>query len=531
MSVRPPLTPHRFAEGASPERPHRRIRPEDVLRTLLIASIVLIAGLVLGSFTKNELIGRGTPYFVLAAGAGVLLTALAYRNIEWVMLAYVAVVWVSVGATPDVAVGTNTGSGHGLALAHIGMAFLLLVWCLRSATRQAFPFVHLPLNFLLVFYLFVNIVSAFNGTVFWDKEVAQYYQNMGDRNGGRTPALVVAFEIVIRMMSLGAFWLFANNLRDTLWVRRASWMLLTPGIVLFATVVLHLPLPVNAYSVLLEIVLACTLFAWLLEPRAAGVAARRGLRFWGWLLLGGLVVQIFYVNLNWVSGWWGLFVGLYTVAFLRSRRLFFGMALLGLCLYVAGQAFLQATVVHKVQTSGDTLRFAMAHAALMYALKFPLGVGVGNYRSYNIYYGSAGKWNTSTFTSAHSFYSQALSESGFLGLIAAVLFIVVGLVMVARFYQKMPPGPSRTFVLGIAGMWAGICAASGIGDYLIPVYYNGAIATTATTIYAWIGLGIAVAHARLYGLVSDAPPQAAEAAPVLPEAAEYYPRRLGNDPS
>ena len=88
------------------------------------------------------------------------------------------------------------------------------------------------------------------------------------------------FEIFIRFLSAAAFWLFANNLRDEVWVRRASWLLLLPGAIVFLIHFVPVHLPLNPYSVLLEIVLSCTLFAWLIEPRAPGVPAHRGLRFW-----------------------------------------------------------------------------------------------------------------------------------------------------------------------------------------------------------------------------------------------------------
>lgn len=520
----------RFAEMTFAEVTQRRLRVEDVLRGLFIAGVLLVVGFLLGNFTFNEIQGRGTPYFVLALALGVLLTAAAYYKIEWALLAFVFIAWVQIGATPDVATGVSSGTGKGLGLTQVGMTFLLFIWALRSAARQQFSFVRLPLNAILVVFLAFNVLSCFNGIIFWDSAVARYYEGMGDRGGGRTPLLVNLFEIVLRLLSVGAFWLFANNLRDAVWVRRASWLLLLPGASTALCYLLGIHVPTNSYAVLLEVVVACTLFAWLLEPRAEGVPARRGLRALGWLALAVLIYQVFRLNLNWVSGWFGLFAGLYCVAFLRSKRLFAVLLVVGLLAYLAGHAFLQQTVVHKVDTSGDLQRFGMMHAALYYALRYPLGVGPGNYRSYNAYFGSPAMWNTSTFSSAHGYYSQMLSEMGFVGLFLTALFVLTGLVMVARFYQRLPVGPSRTFVLGIAGMWAGVCAACGIGDYLIPVYHNNGVYTMGTTIYGWIGLGIAVAQARLYGLVSDQ--KAAPAvAPPLPNAAEYYPRRLDRESS
>ena len=145
--------------------------------------------------------------------------------------------------------------------------------------------------------------------LFWDPAVARFW---GPPNGGRTPLPVVVFEVGIKFLAVASFWLFANNLRDEAWVRRASWLLLLPGLLIFIRPLCSAStLPLNPYSVLLEIVVSCTLFAWLIEPRAPGVPARSGLRFWGWLLLAGLVYQMFRMNITWVSGWFGLFVGLY----------------------------------------------------------------------------------------------------------------------------------------------------------------------------------------------------------------------------
>ena len=526
MSVRQTLEDPPRSESLRPGVAPRRVRPEDVLRGLLISAIVLVVGIFLGNFTKNEILGRGTPYYVLAASLGVVLTAVAYYKIETVMVLFLAVVWIAVGSSPSVATGVSSGTGKSVGLSQIGMSFLIFIWLLRAAVRRQLPISRLPINGLLVLYLAFNILSVINGAIFWDPLVATFW---GPPTGGRTPLVVNVFELLVRFLSAGAFWLFANNLRDAAWVRRASWLLLLPGLIVLLIHFVPVHLPLNPYSVLLEIVLACTLFAWLIEPRTAGVSAQRGLRFWGWLVLGVLVFQMFRMNINWVSGWFGLFVALYFVAFLRSRRLFVGLALGGLLLYVVGHGFLQTMVVHKIQTSGDTARFSMARGALLFALKFPLGIGPGNYRSYNIYYGRPVVWNTGYFPFSHSFYSQTLSELGFGGLILTILFILAGVIMVSRFYHQMPLGTPRTFVLGIAGMWVGISAASGIGDYLIPVYYNAAVITLATTLYTWMGLGIAVANARLYGLVVDEKPH--HVAPPSVDVSEYYPRRMGREPA
>jgi hypothetical protein len=329
---------------------------------------------------------------------------------------------------------------------------------------------------------------------------------------------------------VGAFWLFANNLQDDVWLRRITWLFLLPSALVVLNYLFHLNIPTQGYTQLLEGVSACTLFAWLLEPVAPGAPDRRGLRRLGWLAFAVIVAFNAVLDLRWVSGALDLYGGLYFVAFLKNKRLFWTMVLAGVVLYFASHAILEATVIHKIKTSGDLFRFSMARASVMYAMKFPLGIGVGNYRTYNAYFGLPSVWNTSTFSSAHGFYSQMLSEMGFAGLILVIAYMLTALGALAHFYRKLPVGWHRTTILGLGGMWAGITLSAALGDYVIPSYHNGGVYTFSSTIYGWIGLGIAYAHARRCGLVSDQPQKADAAAPV-PTSADYYPRQLGRDVS
>ncbi len=496
------------------------LRLEDALRLLLAALVVLAGGLALGGFTFSQLAGRGTAYFVLALALAVVLTALAYYRFAWCLAAFVLVIWVSFGRTPDLATGVSSGTGKALFPAELGTLFLLFVWLLRALGGKARPpWTRTPLDVPLCVYLAFCAWTATNGALFWDIHLTRFYAGLGTE--GRTAPPVIAIELLLRALSAGAFWLMASNLTETKWQRRASVLLAVPGFLVFLSHLHVLPALGNVYDTLLTIATATLLWAWLLDSRSR----HRALRAWGWALLAALVFQVFFLNLRWISGWTGLFAGLLFVAWLRSRRLFAGLALTGTALALAAAPFLQANVIHKMQQVGDFDRFALARGALLYALHFPLGIGPGNYRAYNFYYGAPAQWNTTTYTSAHNFYAQALAEMGFGGLLVTLWMVISGLALLARWYRQMPSGWARTATLGIAGQWAGLCAASFIGDYLVPVYHNGGLANMATTLYAWLGLGLAAALAHSQGVLwprrvkRDAPP-------VLPPAALYYPRRL-----
>jgi hypothetical protein len=498
---------HDAGDGEAPLN-DRGVTPEAILRGFSVGLLVVLSGLALGGFTFHEMATRGTAYFVVAACLGIVLTAFAYQKFQMALVFSIALMFMRIGGTPGIAEG-GSGEGKGIYPVQIEAAFLLFIWALRGIGMRNFHITRTPMNGFLVAYLLYSVWSAINGWMFWDPMVTHYW---GGLPGGKTAPQVIVLEIVLSILSIGMFWVMASNLTDPKWLRRASFLLLLPGLMSFLAHVRLMPEISNVYDVLTQIVLTCTIFAWLLE----NPGARPGLRLLAVLFLMGLVFQTFFLNIRWISGWIGMFAGLLCVAWLKSKKLCVAMVCTGVALVLLAQPFLKASVLHKVQTSGDLDRFSMMRASLMYALKFPLGIGPGNYRAYNAYYGGRSMWNTSEYTSAHDFYAQVLSERGFIGLILALSWVIMGGIMLARFYKRTPPGFSRTVTLGIAGMWAGMCASSVIGDYLIPVYHNGGLANMGTTIYAWIGLGIAVAHARQSGLLAREPVTPSIAAPQPP---------------
>ena len=528
MSLTPPSTVRPFIPAAettdAPFTPHavgRGLRLEDALRLLLAGAVVAGAGLALGGFTFHEVAGRGTGYYVVALCLAVIFSAVAYYQFEGCLTLLIGIIWIDLGQTPDLATGVSSGTGKALYPVELAILFLLFIWGVRRLSKKQGRSPGTPINRLLWIYLAFSAWTAINGYLFWDSTLAHIYA--GTPGDGRPPTQVVILELALRVLSFGTFWMFASSIINPQWLRRASMMLLLPGVLVLLSYFHVLPIPASNWSLLLETSLACALFAWLLEtpdaPPARKSAAILGIAI--------VIVQVFLLSITWISGWLSLFAGLLFVAFLKSKRLFTGLICAAIAIALCVQPFLQEKIVHKIQTSGDLDRVSMMRGAVLYAMHFPLGIGVGNYRAYNTYYGSSAVWNTSGYTSAHNFYAQALSEMGFVGLCFTITWVVGGLVMLARFYGRMPAGFSRTMMLAIAGMWAGISSASMVGDYLIPVYYNGGLGHLSTTIYAWIGLGLAVAHARRAGVLEPV------SGPVLslPPARErhgtrQYPRRF-----
>jgi O-antigen ligase len=150
-------------------------------------------------------------------------------------------------------------------------------------------------------------------------------------------------------------------------------------------------------------------------------------------------------------------------------------------------------------------RSEMVRAAVLYATKFPLGIGLGNYRQYNLWYGSKEMWDTTTFSSAHGTIGQTLSETGFLGLLTLLLLLAAVVRMLYSVWRVLPAGPAKSYTLGALGGVLGIYASAAFnGDYIFPTYHNGGLFNFSGTVYQFFLIGVVGAIAREHGIVFGA---------------------------
>jgi hypothetical protein len=152
----------------------------------------------------------------------------------------------------------------------------------------------------------------------------------------------------------------------------------------------------------------------------------------------------------------------------------------------------------------DNDRGRMMRAAVKYAYYFPFGIGLGNYRSYNKYFGQTTVWDTTTFTSAHGTYSQALTETGWPGFLALLAIVYGSCRMMRQYYIRLPKKSwARFYVLGGYGACVGTFFSSIIGDYIFPTYHNGGLNSFGNCVYTWFVIGITISIGQEYGLRWD----------------------------
>ncbi len=212
------------------------------------------------------------------------------------------------------------------------------------------------------------------------------------------------------------------------------------------------------------------------------------------------------VGAEWVSGLVAVSISLMLVLFRVRRTLFWWMiAVVGVFVLVRADSVVEriyrpnfyagGQMQWGTRTLGDRApwmfendRTRMLIAAVRYAEAFPLGVGPGNYRMVNQYYGRRDVWNTTQFTSAHGTIAQTLSETGWVGLLS--LLAMIGAIL-HRLWQR---SKHDTVVTGIAAGCTAIALASLLGDYLFPTYHNGGLAHFGATVVFWLAAGVGIAR-------------------------------------
>lgn len=457
--------------------------PERVAAVSRNVALVAAAGIAFGVFAT----AANVYYVVITVAAAALAIVVAWK-FEAALMLYALVAFVPWGETPHLAVG-GSGLGKGLYVSEIMLGFLLAIWLgkyllgalPRDRIRTGF---HIP----IILYLAYSVLNVVHSFLFWDAHVSKLHQH---------PSVNI-IEIGLRFLSAGAFLMLATSVGSPRWLRWTTLFVMIPGLYNLANALMGNLLPISApWWPLVALLPVCYCWAVALDREQA-----RWKRLGGAAVVGAAIFVIGIQSIAWVSGWLGLLVSLAVVTFLRNRRLFVAAALLGCVVALTGWTFFHENVVTESQASGDYDRFDLLRGAWKYASTFPLGVGLGNYRSYNsFHYGE--KWGTTTYTSAHGTYAQHLSEMGLPGLALLAAVLVCGLGWMAARCREARNARTKTYLLASVGQMAGIGCAAFFGDYILPSYHNGGLVTFSATVYSWIIWGLAAAHVRLdsYGSV------------------------------
>lgn len=472
----------------------------ELQRKTTLAVLAGAGGLGIGLLTLLLAGPTGTGEWLGLVLLGAIVSFVLVRHFEAGVVAFLSVCWIAIG-TPTLAQGGSGGGGQRLLLSQAGLLVLLLMWAGRQLVKgKEARWYATPLNAPIFWYLVICIWSTLNSLIFPNEHVM----------AGPTKQFIQVnvLEMLIRILALGGLLMLGNTLSGK-WIKAACVAALLPGLATFSGL---LPfVPASHFLAFPQILTMAVLFAVVLTNYGP---------VWLRVLCGlfalGIFGLYFLKGTEWVSGWLGALVALSLITFVTRRKVFWvTLCAVGVVVLFNAPYFYNKVYKSNFYGSGPTRdrarvgqmgtfqndRTRMLAASIRYADTFPLGIGLGNYRAYNQYFGRVDVWNTTVFTSAHGTYSQALSETGWLGLGTLLALVIACGRLLKRLYFALDSGWQKTFVLGTWGGSVGIFCAAFLGDYLFPTYHNGGMGSFGACVYTWLFIGLSVAISCENGIV------------------------------
>ncbi len=302
----------------------------------------------------------------------------------------------------------------------------------------------------------------------------------------------------IFLLSFAAFILVAHQVRDIIWLK---WM-----------VFLYLGLGSLAVIIGLRVLPAYqTLNYMLLHPKTTG-----GSLFWLWLsamsfsqilfnkqldmkwrtALTVILLGYLYLTLDrnraWTSGWAPALTSFFVIIWVARPKWAMPLTMVGVAgVILMFQPIYNAVFIGDNEYSTVTRLEAWRIVGQIIKVNPILGLGPGNYYNYTILFPILG-WYVEF--NSHNNYVDIVAQTGILGLICYIWFLVVIWRLGWGLRNEVPrDGFTQAFIYGTLGGLAGSVVAGMLGDWVLPFVYNIGIYGLRSSIYAWFFLGALVA--------------------------------------
>jgi len=233
---------------------------------------------------------------------------------------------------------------------------------------------------------------------------------------------------------------------------------------------------------------------WTVIPAYGLLIAQPKLRwYWRVLLLIIIAVTLYQtavVNADWISGWAPTIVALFAATFLRSKKAFLVLLVIGAITVYSGQGFFTQVADDNINDGSlerlslweQNWRVVRAH--------WLLGTGPAGYALYYMtYYRDDAR-------STHNNYMDILAQFGFSGTVAWLWLALTGIYEGWRLTRRAPPGFLRALAIIATAGWVGAQASMFFGDWVLPFAYNQGVGGYKYTVYTWLFLGtlISIRH-------------------------------------
>lgn len=216
--------------------------------------------------------------------------------------------------------------------------------------------------------------------------------------------------------------------------------------------------------------------------------------------LGGFLAVMIYVALSqlyiWKSGWIPALVVVFVVSWIGFPRFRIpGLIVAGgaVLLYLFGNL---GDVVAGGEDYSIMTRVVAWNLVLEIVKVNPiLGLGMSNYYWYTPLFPILGY---SVNYNSHNNYIDIIAQTGIIGLVVFLWFIVeVGRVGWSLL-ERVPEGFARAYVIGSLGGLAGMIVSGMLGDWILPFVYNVGLHGLRASLIGWLFLGGLVALEQIY---------------------------------
>ena len=384
-------------------------------------------------------------------------------------------------------ISIGTGTQSQLNVAFVGVPVLGGLWLLEMVRNRSIHMAPSNTTLPLLGFVLTTTISFIVGYLPWNvfAQLAPIRAQLGAWG-------IIAF-------SAGAFWLAANRIRSTLWLKRLVWVFLILGSIYIVNRLVDNPGGIVARYFGFGAV-GSLFWIWLVVLAAGQALFNQDLGARWRVTLGLLVLLTFRVALSgdslaWSSGWVPPLIGLALLVWLRWPRGALLLGVAGVLLMLLNVPTLQRFLVNPNQYSILTRSAAFSIVLEIVKANPLLGVGPANYYYYTPLYPILGYY---VRFNSHNNYIDILAQTGLVGTFFFVCFALATARTGWRLRHAFQDGFARGYVNSCLAGLAACLVASALGDWLLPFVYNLGINGFRASILGWLFLGGLVALEQIH---------------------------------
>jgi hypothetical protein len=191
------------------------------------------------------------------------------------------------------------------------------------------------------------------------------------------------------------------------------------------------------------------------------------------------------------------YIILVTVFYYRSRVLTLLVLCISIILFMASVATFTFYLDQEKQEgswgSHGSARVAIWRHSLSIFKERPLfGIGPYSYYDYSLHVAEKKRERDSVITSPHGQYVQILVETGIIGALAFLWFMIKLFKLLKYFLKLSSDHRVNIIAAAIAAVLVSRLTIGIIGDYLIAQYHNAGLQSFCVTVYFWVCLGVLI---------------------------------------